>query len=203
MMINSDIPASQALKEIADIYKEIDAAITNFKEITGLKCIHLCGKCCDVPSSRIETSILEVLPLAHNLMKTERWESILEKVNAASEESVCIFYSRDAVPGLYGRCTVYESRPLVCRLFGHSAVINKYGVKVVSLCSELKKKNEGIVEKINCIIQDGLHVPVLPEYAMRSSMIEPAISRERYPLNIAVKKAFEFLGLRNFYGGDV
>jgi hypothetical protein len=132
-------------------------------------------------------------------MEKYKIEDILEKLRGPIEDSVCILYTEEIQSGSVGRCAAYEFRPLVCRLFGHSAAINKYGDKEILFCSGLKEKNDGRIEKLDSLIKGRGMIPVLSEYAIRSTMIEPVISRERFPLNVAIKKAIEFIGLKGSY----
>lgn len=192
----------KGMEEIIHLYEELDRIIGRLKECGNMECPELCGRCCKTPAMNVESSVIEALPLVINLLETGQVDFFYEMLDKFKDCDPCIFYTDEIREGNRGRCSVYRYRPLVCRLFGYSAVINKHGKIAPALCSTIKEAMPGCAARITSLIERGLPVPVFSEYTMRSSMLNPAIGFERYPVNMAVKKAIEFVGLQMSYSSS-
>jgi len=97
---------------------------------------------------------------------------------------------------LSGGCSYYRFRPLVCRLFGFSATMDKYGNPHIVVCKPLKETDQEIAERIDQRIREGLLVPVMPEFSSRIAFLHPHFGQEKYPVNIALFEALEIVGRR-------
>lgn len=182
------------IRPLLELYEELDLKIEKFKKETGLDCIRGCGECCAIESKRIEVSIFELIPLSLHLWETGRAEGYLEKMHRMGEEEPCIFYRQNLSEKEEGCCSIYPWRPLICRLFGFSAIENKYGQPVAVLCSVLKKSRPEVVKEVDLRIQKGLEIPINSYYAKRITLLHPIYGNERYSMNEAVKKAIEWVG---------
>lgn len=124
------------------IYRKADEHVARFAERSGWKCPTVCGRCCESPF--IEASPLECLPLAHSLLpKAEYWEEALALFLRRNRTlpSPCPFY----VTFGFGKgfCSVYEQRPLICRLFGFAAFRDEAGREQFDTCHYHKEKKDG------------------------------------------------------------
>lgn len=182
------------LQPLLELYQELDFKIEKFKRETGLDCIRGCGECCAIESRRIEVSLVELIPLSLHLWEVGKAEGYLKKMERVNEEGPCIFYRRNPPKREEGCCSIYPWRPLICRLFGFSAVENKYGQPMAVLCSVLKRSRPEVVKEIELRIQKGLEVPINSYYAKRITLLYPAYGKERFPINEAIKKALERAG---------
>jgi uncharacterized protein len=114
-------------------YKEADRSVSAFAAKAALQCPGGCGRCCESPF--IEASPLECLPLAATLIpKAEEWLARLElhlRLNRTLPSS-CPFY----VSFGFGKgfCSVYDQRPLICRLYGFAAYIDDAGNDELDSC---------------------------------------------------------------------
>ena len=78
--IKSNIPLQfYGIKELLEIYEEIDFHIENLKKDADINCIEGCGQCCEIPSFKIETTIFESIPLAIYLWDRGEAEIFLKK----------------------------------------------------------------------------------------------------------------------------
>jgi Fe-S-cluster containining protein len=133
MVISDSIPPSllrDRLVSLAELYRRADEAVTAFCAGSGLSCPHGCGTCCEgfVP----DVMPLEAAAVAAYLVDKDR-EAAWSLAGARPEGSGgpgCPLYVADTP----WHCTVYEARPLVCRLFAFSAVRDKRGQSSFALC---------------------------------------------------------------------
>jgi Fe-S-cluster containining protein len=175
------------VKEVEQVFAELDEAITRFQGWSGLHCRHGCGKCCFKPD--IEATVLEFLPFAHDLYKKGETDQWLDK--AAKQDTICIILD----PGQSGAglCTQYLHRGLICRLFGYSARTNKYNKKELVTCQVIKSEQTANYDQASDRISSGDDVPVMNDFYMRLHAIDADLAREFYPINIAIRKAIELV----------
>jgi Fe-S-cluster containining protein len=182
------------LPELREVYQEVDTQILLFKDAARIECLKGCQECCH--SARyVEVSPFEMLPLGIHLWKKGGAEAILKQLEEVDPEGPCILLNRNPSP-FSGGCGYYPFRPLLCRLFGFSAVLDKYGTPKIALCKSLKQLNPGIADRINEMIQKGLQVPILSQYSRRVAFIHPRLGQVRHSLNFSLKQALEIIGYR-------
>ncbi len=182
--------------ELLELYEEIDKKIARLKEETTLSCILGCRKCCETSVENIQVSIFEVIPLAAELWKNDSENIILEKIDDQESSKSCVLYVGDSMIYKNGGCSFYKHRPLMCRLFGFSAVIDKYGKKELSVCKIIRKSRNELIQEISNKIEDSGDLPVYSEYTQRMMGINPYLGQNRYPINISIKKAIELTGYK-------
>ncbi|MFH1339300.1 MAG: YkgJ family cysteine cluster protein [Candidatus Omnitrophota bacterium] len=171
------------------LYKELDREIERFKKVTGIRCVPGCGQCC--ASSKVETTILEMFPLALALWRKKEGEHWLKKAQDAGLSGPCVFYQPDSSLAGKGRCCVYAWRPLLCRLFGFSAVTNKYGRNVMLTCWVVKDFSRLEYEKTQKKIGEGLPVPRTSDFASRLWYIDFTLGVKQLPINKALAEALQ------------
>ncbi len=193
---NNSVEFLPELKELVDFYREIDSLTDTFKEASGLKCVPFCKACCSSPRAEIEASVFECLPLSIYLWQIGEAEFLIQELERKDSSHPCILCDTDEhAPASWG-CEFYEWRPLVCRLFGFSAVLDKHGRTKIALCRPIKEAHPGAEERINRMIQEGLRVPIIPHLAQAASSLSPSLGRKRYPFHLALKLSLEMIGLR-------
>jgi hypothetical protein len=108
-----------------------------------------------------------------------------------SHSSTCPFYNASKSGE---NCSIYEARPLVCRLFGFSSTKSKSGEAVFRLCRFMPIP-QGIHERtldhtafMNTI---GSEPPSMTDFAMEILAIDPISASERRPLFEALPRALE------------
>ena len=186
----------EGLKELLELYKEIDLCIDRFKIETDINCLDLCGKCCNTASSNIEASVFELFPLAIYLWENKKVDIIISELSSIEVSNPCIFFKDDKIFNTTGNCSMYELRPLICRLFGFSVLINKGDrVRYIS-CNEMKNKYRYKIVKIESGDKNSSDLLILPDFAQRSTALNYQHGSERFDINKALKKAFEIVALK-------
>lgn len=179
--------------QVLSIYQEIDQKTARLQVAFGLRCPSLCGACCDNPD--VEATVLEILPLADEIYRRNEEESVLLVLEEKSNQGDfrCVLYR--ANPGFQksGRCSYYEFRPLICRLFGFAFRRNKFGNLELSTCKVIKERTPEAVHRAEIGISEGLDVPVYQESFMRIASMHSGIGYRRFPINLALKEGLERL----------
>lgn len=172
--------------QVEVLFGRLDGEIASFQSATTLHCAWGCGKCCFKPD--IEATILEFLPFALHLHAQGLAETWREKL-LNSPDAIChILNPTQATQGL---CSEYKHRGLICRLFGYSARTNKHGEKELVTCAIIKTEQQEAFGKAASAIASGLPVPVMNQYYMQLTAIDAELTREFFPINVAIRKAIE------------
>ncbi len=176
----------EKVKAIEAVFEKLDEETSAFQQAAGLACPVGCGKCCFKPD--IEATILEFLPFAFYLHQQNLAYQWYEKMKN-SDSAVCLIL--EPMRGNAGLCSQYNHRPLICRLFGYSARTDKYGEKKLVTCQIIKTEQQDMVELTDKKIQNGLVVPVMNQFYMQLHAIDAELTRDFYPINIAITRALE------------
>jgi uncharacterized protein len=187
---------SPGLKELIELYKDLDEEASRFKKAAALDCLKFCKRCCTPEKAQIEASVFECLPLSIHLWRLGEAESYLQGIAAGGEENLCVLYSADYSPSPASGCKHYLWRPLLCRLFGFSAVLDKRGHPRIALCRAIKDAAPHAEDRINQKIARGLRPMIIPHWARQASSLNPHLGQERHPINQAVRLALEKVGLQ-------
>lgn len=176
-----------------EIYREMDALSSRFQNATGLRCLPGCGTCCDTDD--VEATVVEVIPLCWQILlggEEERYLSAIEESETLGTER-CVIYdpAQSREPG--GCCSLYEFRPLVCRLFGFAACRNKKGGLEFTSCKWLKDATPEVMIRAQIGVGSGLPVPIYQDAFMRVASLNPALGFRRLPINRAIKEALGYL----------
>lgn len=174
----------QAVEALMD---DLDAEILKFQGWSGLGCKAGCGKCCLKPD--IEATVLEFLPFALHLYRTNQAEIWLERLSN-EPSSLCMIL--DPL-GLAGMCSSYRYRGLACRLFGFSARINKHNRKEIVTCQLIKTDQAGVFQNAQTRLEENMSVPVTSHFYMQLHAIDFNMAREFFPINQAIKRAIEVI----------
>ena len=187
------------IRALEKLYAALDKEIARFQKATGLQCLSGCGRCCENP--QVETTVLELLPLATELWKSKEAEPAIAKALQANLSGPCIFYKPDPLIAGKGRCAVYPWRPLICRLFGFSATTDKYGKPTLVTCSAIKQTYAQEYIFAEARIKSGRPVPSMGDFSRRAFHIDPNLGKDQLPINEAIVKALEKVGIRLKYAG--
>lgn len=120
-------------------------------------------------------------------------------VMSSIEESVahgsplCVFYCPDPCGAGKGRCSYYEFRPLVCRLFGFASRRNKRGILELTHCKPIKEAFPTLLHSALIRMSEGLDTPVYQDSFMHVASIQPHLGYRTLPINLALKSAMEYL----------
>lgn len=176
-----------------EVYGELARETARFVERTALRCPPGCALCCTKPSETVETSVLEMMPVAQVALEAGIGDALLREAETLGDRGRCVFYR---VPGAGGgECAVYELRGLTCRLFGYSGVpaAKVPGGSSHYACSILKGRLPGGAVDVS--------MPSTLRYRTLIEEIDPVYGRDLYGINEAVVRALRILGLPFFYSG--
>ena len=178
---------------VLDIYRRFDNMIARFQAATSMRCVGSCSFCCR--NWWVEATVVEVLPLAHEIYTRGQEEAILSSIEEkeASGDRVCAILLADPLPGTKGSCGYYEWRPLVCRLFGYAARRNRQGELEFCACRIIREANPSSVRRAEMAIRGGLRLPVYQEAFMQVASLDPSRGYRRVHINRAIKEALEYL----------
>ena len=175
----------EKVRSVEDVFRDLDSAIATFQSWSTLHCNVGCGKCCF--KADLEATVLEFLPLAHQLY--ERGEALawLEKMENSQQQYCQIL--NPLQPGV-GLCSEYVFRGLICRLFGYSARTNKYAKRELVTCQIIKSEQPLAYQTAQEKIATE-PIPVIGDYYMKLRSIDPELARDFYPVNQAIRRAIE------------
>ena len=186
------------IRQILSLFREVDRQAKLFKKLTGIQCPQMCGMCCF--ASGIETTVVEMLPLALYLWSRNEADLFLNKLDNTAHPGQCIFFNPDTpIPG-NGRCRVYKLRPLICRLFGFFTVKDKYDNYVYGSCKIIKQSYPANYQKAKELIEEGFHPSNMTDFMIRVISMGSDSGKKMLPINIACRVAIERIG---FYAGFV
>lgn len=175
--------------ELQDAYDRLGAQFSEGQRQSGLLCPSDCGQCCRVPT--VEASPLELLPMALELVRLGQAQAMLERL-IEERPVLCPVFESHSPDGMKGRCSLYQQRPTVCRLFGVAARPGKHGGKELSICRELKTLYPTQWEKV-----DSAAIPLMTQASWQLSTLHPDLLSERRPISISLRKILEIVLLQH------
>lgn len=177
----------RALAGLTRVYHDLDRDAARFRRASRMNCPENCGKCCENPY--VEVSTLEMLPLAGILWKRKRPDLWIKKLERLPQQGRCVFYRKISGVEGRGRCRVYVFRPLMCRLFGFCAKINKWGQKQLVTCQVFKRHMAVTYTRVSAAINQNMDVPSMNDYRSRVMSFDPAHGVKLYSLPEALREA--------------
>jgi Fe-S-cluster containining protein len=171
------------IREFSDyllkLYQEMSLTFSTYQNATGLQCPPDCGKCCLKPD--IEATVFEMIPMALRIMDEGHVEEWLEKLENDTA-GICLSFVPLGADGK-GRCSHYQERPSVCRMFGVSGYYNKRREINLSICKHLKSLYPTPL--------DPSGVPVMAQWSAQMGSLDPRLIQEFRPINEALKLALQ------------
>lgn len=182
------------INEIIRRFHKVDQDILKFKTAVGISCPVKCGDCCR--SNQVETSIVEMLPIAAQIFDNGMESFWIDRVVSAFDTGTCILYDPIS-ENRNGCCLFYSRRPTICRLFGFSGRRDKYGNIEPIFCRQLKKAAADTCRSAKNLIAGGaIIIPVISDYALSMINLCGSESFRLYPINQALRMALQQLGLQ-------
>jgi Fe-S-cluster containining protein len=192
---------NEKVSEVKNLYNRLDKEVQELTQETGLHCLPGCGACCIKPY--IEATILEFIPLALHFYETGKLEEQLEFIEQNSDKPTCVNFIAHDISSGKGYCGQYENRGLICRLFGYSAVRNKFGENILVTCKRIKESQAAVVQQLNEDLKAGKKVPRIGRFYDELKGIDYNLSDKMYPINQAIKKALEYVAFYFYYQNQV
>lgn len=167
------------LGEVQSLYSDLERAQRRFAKTYDISCPQGCGTCCEHFFPDI--TMAEAEYLAMGILFEGREDEVLEKLHSIKDRSFCPLYRKDSPY----HCTVYGVRPLICRLFGFSAVRDKNGHPAFGDCKWNTKKLNLRSDDLEKHSDD---LAIMGDFGMAIEEIQPE-DPATYPLDEALEKA--------------
>jgi uncharacterized protein len=179
------------VSQVMALYADLDRQVAAFQLESGLRCLPQCGRCC--PVAEIFTTVLEMLPLAGEILRLGAAEEWLPRIALAAATPGCVLFQSDLPENASGHCRFYPWRPSVCRLFGFASVRTRGGERSLAACKWLKAAAPEMVSAA------GVHAAKAPCFSDVGALlyaIDPAAGNRLMPINEALQRAIQWMGLR-------
>jgi Fe-S-cluster containining protein len=187
------------LKALHGLYEEVEAETSAFCGAVREKlladadraeeasprfgCPPGCGACC-------ERFVPDILPLEaeYAALWILRYRPELAAVEFHGEAG-CPYYRKDKPEA---HCSIYQGRPLICRLFGYSGVGTKRGSLAYSLCWSMPEptasssrswEGEGLMSAL------GARPPLMADFGLRLQALSPDSPHEKPLIEGAIAEA--------------
>lgn len=184
------------VKQVQKVFVMLEEEMTAFQQNSGLGCLTGCGHCCTKPD--ISAAVLEFLPYAFDLFLQKR-SSIVKEELVNNPQQVCHLFKSHGVGengNVHGGCTLYQSRGLICRLFGFASVRDKEGKPSLSTCKWIKSTQSDKIIAAEGLVQDG-QAPGYLFYYQQLTQIDFRMGQQYLPINQAIIKAID--EVENYY----
>ncbi|MBU1219491.1 YkgJ family cysteine cluster protein [Myxococcota bacterium] len=172
------------VRSIRLIYTNLEKEIRRAASGLEIFCPDTCGMCCE--KKDIEATPLEFLPLAMHWFETGIASDKLAELKER-QDGVCICYKNLGGEGL-GRCSEYENRGLICRLFGYSVNPDRRGSMRLLSCRIIK---DSLAARGLTLSSSSVSFPVMTNWYKKLIQIEFSLGNQYFPINTAIIKAIE------------
>ncbi len=174
-------------------FEALDAQTAALQRSTGLSCASGCGLCCLNPA--VETSVLEMLPMAQELHRRGEAGAWIARLRAPGEGKLCPVYEPAPGESERGRCGMYALRPPVCRLYGFAGRLDRHRRPELVVCPEHEHATPELAERARALVEAGLPLPLFATATIQLAALDPALGAERMPIGRALLRALELVGL--------
>ena len=181
----------EIVSQVMDLYACIDKAGTEFQLRSGLRCPAGCGQCC--PTADVRVTVLEMLPIAQEILRNHDPGAWLDRLSALPEEARRVLFSESRISDA-GHCSFYSRRPVLCRLFGYAAVRSRTGAQALSVCKYIRQNDPQGAAAAMALAEEA---PCFVHYSSRVYALDPVLGNGLMPINTALHRAIERLGLHS------
>jgi uncharacterized protein len=175
-------------RNVEAILAEVADTFSIYQQQQGLNCRAGCGECCLQPT--IESTALEMLPLALLLFDQGNAEQILQQFEQQPIAQSCMFYQKRSFDGRKGQCTIYQQRPSICRMFAAAGYRDKLGQTSLSICKVIKAdRPEQYAQSLIMITSSPPPLMMIASEALKE--LDYSFGNNLQPINLALKQALE------------
>ena len=177
------------IESIKRIYQQLDNNILEFQSKTGLNCVNNCTLCCQ--KREIQTSVLEMLPLAWHLHTHHLHEQVITEIDNNPEFCIGLTGNKERQ---FSGCRFYPFRGLTCRLFGFSVTKIKSEKLSLYTCKIIKDLYADRIPEITRLVNNGMDAPLPSRYYYELYFIDEKLARDFNPINQSLYKALMITG---------
>jgi Fe-S-cluster containining protein len=174
------------IKQVEKLFKQLDHEIDRFKEKSKLKCLVGCSHCCE--NNEIYATVLEFLPMAKQVVMEHRENDVLDIIDS-KVDNICVLFNKSSLGG----CSYYNERGLICRLFGFSAIADKYSLLRLYTCGIIKETCSEAFIATSLAINHGTKVPLSNNFQSKLLYIDSELGREQFPINESIRRAISIV----------
>jgi Fe-S-cluster containining protein len=185
----------QLSAQVELVFADIGEVYARYQQQRGLFCRSGCGECCLHPG--IEATVLEMLPLAFELVDSGAAEQTLDAL-AAHQSDGCFFYQRHSDDGKMGMCSVYQKRPGICRLFGAAGYNGREGEVQLSVCKNIKADHPAAYND-TIIALESDPPPMIRNGKEQIRQLDYELGGMNFPINEAMRQALEKVLFEQYY----
>jgi uncharacterized protein len=176
------------------LYRDADELTAAVSTGARLACPTGCGACCVRTPPHV--SVADMAPIARAAIASGEAEAeALHARASATGPGPCVLFAPGRLPG---GCTVYELRPVICRLFAFAAVRDKRGALEIAVCREHTAADPAAPERAAAYLAAGNPAPVFADLQMEAHDPDDGPA-ELVPINDALAAALERELLRARY----
>jgi hypothetical protein len=188
-LIESAFPRDSALRgrllALEALYADLADRQAGFQAAGLYRCPPGCGRC----SATFEPDVLPVEAVLVELYAQAH--SVKTDAPPAAPAPRCPLYREDS----NRHCPVYPARPLVCRLFGFSALPDKTGALLYTPCEHMTGPGRGGRPLSTLGLPENALPPSMLDFSTRLQAIVPGEETHRAPLRDALRAAAAQIGL--------
>jgi Fe-S-cluster containining protein len=174
------------LPVLKSAFADIDEATAELAAHSGLRCPQMCGRCCE--TAHVHTTAAELEAVAMWLVERGLADALHERAAGAT---TCALYEPHGAGR--GRCSAYELRPAVCRLFGFAGRLDKRGDAELVTCTVHRRDFAQAVQVAEQQLRRS-RGPLLATY--QAQIMGLTGDRALLPINTALRRAIERVALR-------
>jgi uncharacterized protein len=175
------------------IYLDADAAVETWKDDCAVRCPEACGKCCE----GFEPDVLPAEAIYLAAILARDGSALFDSIDFTSSGKTCLFFD----PENPFHCRIYEGRPLVCRLFGYTGVLDKNGEVSFRLCRHISSRGERIFGEAELRRDFGALPPVMSRFSAMLVSLDPEGASSRLPIRVAAPLAAGKVAMLSRYAG--
>jgi Fe-S-cluster containining protein len=170
------------------VHAALDDRTRVFAAATGVRCPDRCGRCCRSP--HVETTVADLLPLARELVGRGAAWDVLERIAARGNDASCVLYAPDRDDPDRGRCSMYDWRPSICRLFGFAGRRDADGRPQLSACRVHAEHQPEVTAGARSDVAAGrIPLPLFAEASLEIASAAPGFAARPRPINDALAEA--------------
>ncbi|MFV0435921.1 MAG: hypothetical protein ACK5PS_00810 [Desulfopila sp.] len=189
----SSIAMLQKLESLVlELYHEADRVVAAYRHRTALCCPVGCLQCCF--SEKIEATVLEMVPVAFQLFRTNQAELVIKRLEKTAPSRQCILLRADLLATGGQGCSQYPHRALVCRLFGFAGNLDRHGVPRLARCRHMGPEQEAGSRNPDSVDNENV-MPLFQRFGVTLTAIHPGLGTVRRPINEALLEALSKVGL--------
>lgn len=189
--------SGDAAAAVAQVHAEIDLQTSRFAAQTGIACPSGCGQCCHSP--QVEATVADMMPLASELVRQGMAAAVLDRLVTRSDDPRCILFAVDAHDASRGRCTMYQWRPSICRLFGFAGRRDADGNPQFSACRVHAETMPSVVAAARqAVAARRISLPILSDLAAQVRAVAPEGPSRPLSINEALRAALQTAALQDW-----